>query len=30
MAPEEERELRQMMAGIAQSAGMDRLPDLTG
>jgi trimethylamine--corrinoid protein Co-methyltransferase len=30
MAPEEERELRQMMANIAQSAGMDRLPDLTG
>jgi trimethylamine--corrinoid protein Co-methyltransferase len=30
MAREEERELRQMMAGIGRSAGMDRLPDLTG
>jgi trimethylamine:corrinoid methyltransferase-like protein len=30
IAPEEERELRQMMAGIGRSAGMDRLPDLTG
>ncbi|HUS95077.1 MAG TPA: trimethylamine methyltransferase family protein [Patescibacteria group bacterium] len=30
MAPEEERELRQMMAAMAQSAGMDRLPAQSG
>jgi trimethylamine--corrinoid protein Co-methyltransferase len=29
MGPEQERELRQMMTGIAQSAGMDELPPNT-
>jgi len=30
MAPEQKRELRQMMTGIAQAAGMDELPALDG
>ena len=30
MAPEQERELRQMMTSLAQAAGMDQLPALNG